>query len=61
VVKNILDGRTISTTQELSPAERIDELATMLGGAVTEANRQSASELIRRAQSTDPTAKDDEA
>jgi len=51
VVKNLLDGRTVSTTQELSPSERIDELATMLGGAVTEANRRSAAELIHRAQS----------
>ena len=58
VVKNILDGRTVSTTQELSPVERIDELATLLGGAVTEANRRSAAELIRRAQSSDATEKD---
>jgi len=60
VVKNILDGRTISTAQELALDERIDELATMLGGAVTEANRRSASELIRRAQSTDDISKDDQ-
>ena len=58
VVKNILDGRTVSTTQELSPTERIDELATMLGGAVTEANRRSAAELIDRAQPAHGKAKD---
>ena len=58
VAKDILDGRTVSTTQELSLAERVDELATMLGGAVTEANRRSAAELIQRAQSDKDTAPD---
>jgi DNA repair protein RecN (Recombination protein N) len=50
VTKEVIGGRTISTARLLSPAERVDELALMLGGAVTEATRRSAAELLQRAQ-----------
>jgi len=45
-------GRTFTTVGPLTPEERLEELAQMLGGA-TDANRRSASELLdeaRRAQ-----------
>lgn len=41
------DGRTVSRVEELGAAERLEELARMLGGAVvTEATRQHARELL---------------
>ncbi len=53
VAKGVAEGRTISMVSDLSPAERVEELATMLGGAATAATRRSAEELLRRA--ADPT------
>jgi len=49
VVKSVVGERTTSSAQALSPEERIEELALMLGGAVTEATRRSAEELLKRA------------
>jgi DNA repair protein RecN (Recombination protein N) len=48
VAKDVVDGRTVSQARELSFEERVDELAVMLGGAATEANRRSARELLER-------------
>ncbi|MGC9361108.1 MAG: DNA repair protein RecN [Anaerolineae bacterium] len=48
VDKALEEGRTVSTARTLSPEERVDELAVMLSGAVTEASRQSARELLER-------------
>jgi DNA repair protein RecN (Recombination protein N) len=48
VAKEVVEGRTISQARELALDERIDELAVMLGGASTEANRRSARELLQR-------------
>jgi len=48
VAKQLVDGRTVSTVAPLSQAERVDELAMMLGGAVTAATRSSAKELLQR-------------
>jgi DNA repair ATPase RecN len=48
VDKAVEEGRTVSTAQPLSPKERVDELAIMLSGTVTEASRQSAQELLER-------------
>ncbi len=49
VAKRLVGGRAVSTVQILSDRERIDELALMLGGVITEATRQSAEELVERA------------
>ena len=49
VVKSVIGERTTSSAQALSPEERVEELALMLGGAVTEATRRSAEELLNRA------------
>ena len=46
VVKGLLDGRTVSLARALSPEERVEELAVMLGGGATEATRRSAEELL---------------
>jgi DNA repair protein RecN (Recombination protein N) len=46
VEKTIVGGRTQSVVQALSPAERVGELALMLGGAATESTRRSARELL---------------
>jgi DNA repair protein RecN (Recombination protein N) len=48
VSKQVIDGRTISRVQELSAAERVEELAVMLGGNLTDATRQSAAEMLQR-------------
>jgi len=48
VSKQVIGGRTLSRVQELSTAERIEELAVMLGGNLTEATRQSAAEMLQR-------------
>jgi len=48
VDKALREGRTVSTARPLSTEERVDELAVMLAGAVTEASRQSARELLQR-------------
>ncbi|MFO7918311.1 MAG: DNA repair protein RecN [Anaerolineae bacterium] len=46
VRKKTAQGRTVSVAQELSHAERVEELAIMLGGRATETTRQSAEELL---------------
>ena len=48
VAKETVGGRTLSSARELTYDERVEELAIMLGGAVTEATRRSAEELLRR-------------
>jgi len=51
VDKVLKGGRTISTARLLDPEERVNELAVMLSGAVTETSRQSARELLDRSHS----------
>lgn len=46
VEKSVVDGRTVSVATALSPEERVDELALMLGGVATESTRRSARELL---------------
>lgn len=46
VEKRVVGGRTLSMVQALSPEERVNELALMLGGAATESTRRSARELL---------------
>lgn len=48
VEKQVKRGRTITMVGPMSEAERVEELASMLGG-VSEANRQSASDLLHQA------------
>ncbi len=48
VTKEIIGERTFSSVRALSENERVEELAVMLGGAVTEATRRSADELLQR-------------
>jgi DNA repair protein RecN (Recombination protein N) len=48
VEKQVKRGRTVTMVGPMSEAERAEELASMLGG-VSEANRQSASDLLHRA------------
>ncbi len=50
VEKQVVDERTLSQVRALGPQERVDELALMLGGAVTEATRRSAEELLSSAE-----------
>ena len=47
VSKAVTRGRTVSQVQELSRRERIEEIAILLGGSPSEANRQSAEELLQ--------------
>lgn len=53
VDKALEHGRTVSTARPLSPAERIDELAVMLAGALTETSRQNAEELLQRSRTNE--------
>jgi len=53
VEKSVVGGRTVSTAKMLSPKERVDELALMLGGAITESTRRSARELLAGAKHTE--------
>ncbi|MEA3407225.1 MAG: DNA repair protein RecN [Chloroflexota bacterium] len=46
VSKETARGRTLSMAEDLSYAERVEELAIMLGGRATETTRQSAQELL---------------
>ncbi|MBC7236241.1 MAG: DNA repair protein RecN [Chloroflexi bacterium] len=46
VTKEVVEGRTVSLIRPLTYEERIEELAVMLGGAATEATRESAAELL---------------
>ncbi len=47
VAKEEQDGKTVSRVKRLEPAERIDELARMLGGVrITETTRRHAAELL---------------
>jgi DNA repair protein RecN (Recombination protein N) len=48
VEKQVKRGRTITMVGPMSEAERAEELASMLG-SVSEANRQSAGDLLRQA------------
>jgi len=49
VTKRVVRGRTVSTATRLTEAERVDELARMLGGArVTREAREHARELLRQ-------------
>jgi DNA repair protein RecN (Recombination protein N) len=49
VEKHVDGGRTVTRVRRLEGEERIPELAQMLGG-LTEANRESAAELLRLAE-----------
>lgn len=46
IAKQEVGERTLSTAQRLSGRERVEELAVMLGGAVTESTLRSAQELL---------------
>ena len=52
VEKGVVEGRTLSMVQALSPEERVNELALMLGGAATESTRRSARELLAETNQT---------
>lgn len=53
VAKAVLGERTTSTVETLSEAERLDEIARMLGGVdVTERTRDHAREMLGRAKAT---------
>jgi len=47
VTKEVVDGRTRSQVRRLTPAERVDEIAILVGGQATEATRRSARELLQ--------------
>jgi DNA repair protein RecN (Recombination protein N) len=50
VSKEVVDGRTLARVRELDDAERLEEVARMLGGVtVTEKARQHAREMIKSA------------
>lgn len=50
VEKHTVDGRTATRVRRLSPSERVEELARMVGGAqITERARAHAEELIQHA------------
>lgn len=51
VSKVAIKGRTVTQVEALEGEERLAELASMLGGS-SQANRQSALELLREAQAT---------
>lgn len=47
VYKEVIDGKTYTNVRELSPKERVDEIAAMMSGdTVTDAARMTAIELI---------------
>ena len=47
VIKHTENGKTTSALRVLTPAERIDEIARMLGGlTITPATRQAAGEML---------------
>jgi DNA repair protein RecN (Recombination protein N) len=46
VEKHERDGRTVTTVERLTGAERVSELARMLSGSVTEASLTAATELL---------------
>jgi DNA repair protein RecN (Recombination protein N) len=51
VRKQVLDGRTVTRVERLDEAERIEELARMLGGKrVTDSAREHARALIEQAR-----------
>jgi DNA repair protein RecN (Recombination protein N) len=51
VEKQVTDGRTTTKVRRLSPKERRDEIARMLGGArITDKSRAHADELLREAR-----------
>ncbi len=47
VSKHVSEGRTRSVVRLLASEERVDEIAVMVGGRITEATRHSARELLR--------------
>ncbi len=49
VVKEVVGERTSSAAEALEREQRIEELAVMLGGALTDATRRSAEELLAKA------------
>lgn len=51
VAKEVAAGRTTSLAWPLPEGERVEELAVMLGGEVTEATRRSADELLSKVAS----------
>lgn len=53
VMKRVVGNRAVSSAQQLSADQRIEELAMMLGTTVTEATRRSAGELLERAKRAD--------
>ena len=53
VKKHIVEGRTHSTIEALSTADRLEEVARMLGGlSITKKTRDAARELLKGAQTT---------
>jgi DNA repair protein RecN (Recombination protein N) len=51
VSKEVLEGRTLARVRELDEAERLEEVARMLGGmTITDKARQHAREMIRGAE-----------
>jgi DNA repair protein RecN (Recombination protein N) len=51
IIKRMEDDRTLSTVVELTDAQRLEEVAAMLGGSpVSDAMRQSASEMMQEIQ-----------
>lgn len=48
VLKEVVRGRTVSTVRLLTPDERVEEVAVLLGGRATEATRRSAAELLNQ-------------
>jgi len=53
VMKTVVGNRAVSSAQQLSADQRIEELAMMLGTTVTAATRRSAGELLARAKRAD--------
>ena len=48
VAKAVVEGRTVSQVTSLTPDQRVDEIAVMLGGAITATSRSNAQELLAR-------------
>ena len=51
VSKSVADGRTYTQVEQLSEESRLNELARIMGGTVTDTTLSAAEELYRRAQS----------
>lgn len=49
IEKDIASGRTVTTVRQLTPKERVDEIARMSGGlTITDITRKLAAEMLRR-------------